>query len=247
MLAQLESVYRQFVRGGYRDAYKVAFSTPQFPYWFSAQAIYACYIAKRSFAKQPVTWPRLIRKFVISFAMTFASREIFASVFQRPSPMNSHPMTLAIFLVVFIVINMSPWDIVYKLMNYMFMALALAQGFNQVRYFTLILRHFKRDPDFASPWAVPIAAGFVVLDNFIGLILCIALDGVETRVATKGRMLFSLVLMEVFWVCTNRNYLTQYIGIYPMQVSALALGMALGLANGAGVLAWIPDDQPILR
>lgn len=234
-----QSAYEQFVRYGHKPLYKLAFSTPQFPYWFVAQAVYACYAVKRSFARRPRSLSVLFKKLFISFAMTFTSRELYAYLFDKLSPINRNPQTLGVFFVVFILMNMSPWDLVYKLTGAMFMMVSLAQGFNQVRYLTLLLRHLSRFPEFYGAAGLPVAIGFTVLDNVVEIVLRVMLNGEETAVTSMGRLIFGTMLMALFWAGTNQNYFTRYLGIHPKQMSALTLGFALALSNGAGVMATV--------
>ena len=202
------------MNGGYKDIYRVIFGTAQFPYWFTAQAIYACYAVKKSFARKPRTFSFFMRKLLLSFAMTFTSREIFAFTFKKLSPLQHNPITAGIFLLVFLLMNSTPFDAVYKLTGFLFYFVGLAQGFNQTRYFTLIIRNIKKYKEFAGPRVLPVAIGFAVLDNAIELFLRPLLGGEETRVTNASLIFRSAIVMVVFWVSTNYNYFTQWIGIY---------------------------------
>jgi hypothetical protein len=242
ILHQLNTAITQFVNGGYMDAYTPLFGSQQFPYWFTLQCIWSCYIIRRSCQRQPRTIVNILKQFSVAILMTFPAREIFARIWSQPSPIHTHPVTLAIFAAVFVLITFSPYDIVLKILNIITRPLSFAQAFNVMRFFARMIRVMQPPTDVKKLF---VATGLAVLDQMCATVLRGLLSGVETKLSHS---LVVTSLVTIAWTAvTQQNVFTKWIGHYDPRLAALVLGFALGVANGASSAATIlqtPEAVP---
>jgi hypothetical protein len=236
-------VYQKFVTQGHRDFYRMLFAQPQYPIFFSIQAIWSCYVVHRSTLSKPKSIFSTIKQFILAFAMTFLPREGISLILGRPSTLSEHPRNaLGIFLVIFIVMTSSPFDIVYKTVNLMYYVLGLAQGFNQIRLFTTIIRNTEKDMEAIQH--IPLALVFTVGDQGIEAIFRPLISGEETRLSNGLTIFFTAVSSWILWLVTHRNRFTQYLGLYGHQLAALTCGFALGMFNASMNIVGTSDPVP---
>ena len=225
---------RGFLKEGYKDVYKPIFGSPQFPFWFGVQAMWACYVVHRSCRLKPRGVLNWIKKLILAFAVTFAPRELMAMVMRKASPIAHNPVSVGVFGAIFFVVSLCPYDVAYKVINFCYPVLGLLQGYNQTRLFTLILR---AKLNLNNVQLVPLAIGFAVLDQVIEFFFRPLFGGVETNMSSPKSIFMTGISMLVFWLGTHENPYTSTIGIYPIQVSALVLGLVLGVFNGVAVFS----------
>lgn len=231
---QFKNNWRMFLDGGYKDVYRLIFGAPQFPIFSTVQAAFSCFVVHRSFIEKKRSFTLELRKLIISFLMTFASRELFAYVFKKQSPLQHYPMTLAIFFAVYVLMNFFPGDLVYKLCSGLYYFVGLANGFNQVRYFTLALRQVKKFPEFAGPRGLPVAIMFAAFDQVIEAILRPLFKGDDSKISNVGSVIKTGLAMSVYWCSTNHNYFSKWVPLRDQQMAALVLGLGLGMISTFG-------------
>ena len=222
-----------FTTSGYKILYKPIFGTPQFPIWFLIQCVHSCYIAHRVFLNKPKTGQTFAKEIFMSFAMVFFPRELFALVFSKLSPILHNPLSIAVFFVVSFAMNFLPFEIFYKVTTTLYSLLGLLMGFNQTRFFTLILRSVK---NVSNIQLVPTALFFTVLDQIIEIGLRTLFNGEETNMSNPKTVSRTCIFSCIFWLATHDNWLSPYIGKYHVYIPALLLGLSIGIANGAAVL-----------
>ena len=237
-------LWTQFVKGGYKAIYIPIFGTPQFPVWFVVQATWACYVVHRSCLRKPKGFFMWIRQAILAFAMTFAPREIMALVLRKQSPIAHNPISVGIFAAIFVVLTLCPYNIAYKILSFLYPVIGFLQGYNQTRLFTLCLRSLK---GFANVQTVPIALGFTVSDQIIEFMLRPLFSGVETKMSNPGTIFTTCVSATVFWLGTHENQFTESIGLYPIQIPALVLGLILGISNAISIFGQTDEEEAEIR
>ncbi|OHT17313.1 hypothetical protein TRFO_12452 [Tritrichomonas foetus] len=242
---------QHFKEEGYIELYKLIYGTPQFPFWFCLQAIWSCYVVHRSCLKKKRTISLYIRNFLLCSAMTFAPREIFAYLFHKLSPVVHNPVTLVIFIGIYLAVFLSPYNIVYQIINILYYFIGFLQGAHQTRFFTLILRTVKNiDP----LRLLPIAIVFTISDQLIELFFRPILGGAETKMSNGVTIFRTCIFTLLFWITTYENSMSKYIGKYSIHITALVLSFALGLFNASAILGFeekqslpCPPPTPIRR
>jgi hypothetical protein len=126
--------------------------------------------------------------------------------------------------------NATPYDLFYKVVSsfLVFYAIGLVEGFNQTRYFTLIVR---RGGPRLGKWLHQAAMGFILLDHIVEGLFRFVFAAEETSMSNSKAIFRSAVFMGVYWLATTRNRLSQYFGTYDQKLAALTLGFGLGVAN----------------
>lgn len=238
----LRNFIKSLKAGNTTELYKYAFGSTQFPIWFTIQSLYSIYIVHRSYLGKKRTnvmkAVNIFVQFIESAAMTFAPRELLSVILSKQSPIRHNPQSIYIFLIIFILMNLSPYDIVYKIINAFYYFVGFLQGFNQVRLYTLILRTMK----YLEPvQLVPIAVAFTVGDIFIECFMRMVFNATLTPMSNGSLMLETSILLVSFWFLTNRNDFTDSIGIYPRIPATLTLGVVLGGLNAFALISAIFD------
>jgi hypothetical protein len=242
-LAQATQIYQEFVGGGYIPIYRLIFRPAQFPIWSTVQAFWCCRIVHASMRNQPRSTSNLIRQFLLSAAMTFGPRELYARCFEHPSPLYGDYRLFLVFLGIFALIHVIPYDIFYKITSFFVVHyfLGLLQGFNQARFFALILRLEKND----SPLMLLIAVSLLIGDQVIEVLGRILTRGEVTHMSNGANIFRTVIFSTAFWMATHRSRFSRYIGKWNVQVAGLVLGFALGIANASTIIgsAAVTDFQ----
>jgi hypothetical protein len=238
ILGKFADTFRQFAKGGHVEIYKYIFGSPQWPYWFGAQCVWSCFVVRRSWLGQPRTIINCVKQFIVASLMTFASREVFAVFLNGSSPIRAHPQTVGIFAAVFFIITFSPFDVVFKVLNFAPQLVSFVQAFNVMRYFTLILRKTKSLDDAKL---LPVSVGFVVLDQFLEIVLRGFLSGVETSLSNGRSVVLTSFATIGWWLATRRTHFTKWMGLYDPNSSALVAGFVLWFVNSALAATAIAD------
>ena len=234
ILEKLANNIRDFKNGGFKDIYKLIFGSPQFPFWFTIQAIWSCYVVCLSTMKQRRTIMLWIKQLIISAMLTFLPRELFAFIFHKLSPILHNPSRIGIYLVVFMLLTYSPMDIFYKITNVLYYFIGLMQGLNQARLFSLIIRSTRNYNSFQM---VSIAILFVIMDQLLEIITrLLVTKGEETKVSNRLTIFRTGIISLLFWLITHNNPLTKYIGLYQIYIPALIYSFVLGLLNSSAIL-----------
>jgi hypothetical protein len=240
--SQLLQVYSEFTGGGYLHIYKLLFGSPPWPFWFCIHAVWCCAIVHRSCLHTPRSVANHLKQLLLSAMMALGSRELYAVVFARPSPILNNLFLFPCFLAIFALMNAVPFDLFYRLVSLgiVHYFISLWEGFNQTRYLTFILRADK-----SKSWKqLPIALGFVVMDQVIEFLTRPLLSGEETPMSNGPTIFRTYMFSVVFWLATNQNPLTKYIGQWDIRLSALTLGFVLGIANAFSMLRVGKDVPP---
>lgn len=231
---------QHFKSTGYIELYKIIFGTPQFPYWFTLQAIWSCYVVHRSTKHHKKTFSLWLRNLLISAAMSYAPRELFAYLFHKHSPITNNPQMSLVFLGIYLSISLCPQNIVYKILTVLYYFIGFLQGANQTRFFTLIVRVQKEISPF---YLILIAMLFTIMDQLIELVFRPILDGDETKMSNFSTMARTCLFSIIFYLSTYQNYLTKFIGKYNIHVTALVLAFTLGLFNASAILNFDSQER----
>lgn len=230
-LTQIANQYRMavqhFVNHGYLDYYKFLYGTPQFPYWFIIQSAFSCYVALRSIRNIRKTKLIYVQQLLLAFMMTFLPRELFALLFKKLSPIIHNPQSIIIFIGIYILMCIPQ---LFTIVSFFAKIIGMAQGVNIARFFTLSLRNIK---GVSKQFILPISLAFSIMDQVIELFYRTVSKTEETEACTKGTIIRALIFNTIFWMSTNRNYFTQYIGLHQIHFPALFLAFALSVSNSA--------------
>lgn len=228
ILGKVTAAARAFAKRGYLPLYNQIFGSQQFPYWFALQCVWCCYVVRHSCQRQPRTALSALRQLLVSASMTFAARELFTFIYSRPSQIRQHPVSLAIFAGVFAAVTFSPSDIAYKALGFGAHFIASFQALNLMRFFTRMFRMVKS----LGQKKLFVVLGLSVLDQILEIVLRGFVAGVETRLSNMQSLLITVTVLLAWFLGTQRNPLTKWIGIYDERFAALVLGTVLGFANG---------------
>jgi hypothetical protein len=168
--------------------------------------------------------------------MVFVSRELSALFLKRGSPLTENPLLIPIFLAIFILMTATPWDLCYKIVTFPAInnCVGLLAGFNQIRYFTLILRLAK----VGSYWErVQIAGGLAVLDQVIEMCLRWLFGANETAMSNSGSLLFTIFLFGGYLVATRRVFDMKYVGTANPHSAALTIGLILSVKLASALMS----------
>ena len=232
---------QHFTKDGYIDLYRIIFGTPQFPCWFTLQAIWSCYVVHRSTQYHKKTLSLLIYNLLISALMSFAPRELFAYLFQKNSPIINNPSMLLIFLGIYFAIALCPYNIVYKILSVLYYFIGFLQGANQTRFLTLIIRI-----QISPFYLISVAILFTVMDQLIELVFRQIMDRDETMMSNISTLIRTCLFSLIFYLSTYQNYITKFIGKYDIHITALILAFALGLFNAAAILN-LDNQERVLK
>lgn len=172
--------------------------------------------------------------------LVFIPRELFAYVANRPSPLSEHPASVLIVVAAFFVIETCPHDFIYRFLDGLYAVLGLAQGLNQTRFLTRMLEKFTK----VNPvLQIVVVFSFLILDQVIEIIARRLMKGEETKMSNFTTIFRTVVFSLVFWISTQKNFLTPYVGKYSMEIPALILALVLGIANATAILN--PEYEPL--
>jgi hypothetical protein len=228
LFSRISDSYHLFMKSGYVDFYKHIFGSSQFPIWFTTQAIWSCYVVRLSWLQRKRSIFGCVRQFILAAMVTFGQRELFAPFVQKPSPIRTTPLSAVIFLVIFIILTFMPEIIIRRAIPFLYPFLAFLQSFNQVRFFTLILRLVKGYDEYQL---VPIALVFTILDQVIEFLFRPFFGAEETPISNGGTIYGFVPLGVGYWFATHETQFTRFIGLHDSKKAALVFGFVLGLAN----------------
>lgn len=233
---QYTMAVQHFMTRGYLDYYKFLYGTPQFPGWFMVQSLFSCYVVHKNVENTRKTKFVYIRQLLTAFLMTYTPREIFAFAFKKPSAILRNPQSIIIFLGIYVLMCIPQ---IYKIINFFAKFIGIAQGINIARFFTLSLRNIRRVP---VNFILPVAVIFSLMDQLIELLFRSIYKYKEPEICNKNTILRASIINTIFWLCTNRNYLTKYIGLHSMYFSALVLALFLSVSNST-FSAFVQDSN----
>jgi hypothetical protein len=93
-------------------AHDYLFLTVHFPIFFVIQAFWICIVVRRFAVKIP-WW----HSFLVAAAMSFLGRTLTAFFTNRRPPLLDQPLYLPIFFAIWFLINCSPFDLVFRILN----------------------------------------------------------------------------------------------------------------------------------
>ena len=226
IINQYKASWQYLKAGGYRDVYQLLFGSAQFPFWSTVQAVWACFLIKRSYEKKETSSMfSKIYQYFISFIITFGTREILAVFLHKLSPLIHYPKQFLIFNTIFILINFFPFSLVHKLINIFYYFLGMLQGINQARLFTLVIRNTKNMPIYQSL----LISFFVINFDYINEIISRKLfKGFKTNISHFIVIFRTILFSLIFYLVTTKNMFNQYLGFYQVHLPALALCFVLG-------------------
>jgi hypothetical protein len=238
-LEQFQRFIEECTKNHFALPYKIVFGSAQFPVWFIAHSVWCCTLVHRSYIRKDRSTLNSLKQLITSAAMVFASRELSAFLLRKGSPVLENPLLPPIFLAVFILITSMPWDLFYKIVTFAGISNwnAMLEGFNQIRYFTLILRLAKS----GSFWQkVQLAIMLVVLDQMIEMTLRWIFGGDETPLSSPGNLLFTMLALGGYILATKRVFDIEYLGKANPHTAALTIGLILSFKLAVGL--W-PDQK----
>ncbi|OHT14912.1 hypothetical protein TRFO_14709 [Tritrichomonas foetus] len=237
-LYQFQLRLDQFIKHDHRQVYKAIYGTSQFPIFFIIQALWSCFVVAKSAQNRRKNPKQFVKQFVVSFMMTFAPREILAYLLGRLSPIKHNPQTLLIYAAIFLLMNV---PFIFKLVKILYYFLGIGQGLNQARIFTFVLNKVSLPVN----QLLPIALVAAVSDQIIEIVLRTILNsGEETPLSKNMTVIRTSAFCSIFWIMTNYNQLTQYVGIHPKLLSAVILAFVLGAANSTGFISEYIKQSP---
>jgi hypothetical protein len=232
-------LYTELTKNSFAVPYKMIFGSPQFPVWFVAHSVWCCAAVHRTYLKKPRTILNSLKQLITSAAMVFVSRELSAFVLKRPSPIKENPLLLPIFLAVFILLTAMPWDLFYKIVTLFGVSniTGTLEGFNQIRYFTLLLRASAK----YTYWqGVQFAVSLTLTDQMIEMGFRWFFGADESPMSGSTSMGVTMVAWGGYVLATKKVIDAPYVGTVNPHVAALAVGMLLALRNSSSMVGEEP-------
>lgn len=179
--------------------YKLVFGTAPFPFWTVVQILWSVYVVQHSYHFKKRTSLQILYELVVSFIMVFATREMAAICFDKPSPIAHHPLSIVIFLFVFSLFEL--FNLSSKLhQTGIDFAIQFLQSFNQLRLFTLFLRTVHLFD------GVPLLAISLILsslDQILEFIFRYSFKGNETGGSNWKTISSLYIFFSIYWFCVH--------------------------------------------
>ena len=219
------------MNGGINDLFQKLISSKQYPYFFLVQATWCCYAVKNSKNNKKSSFLSKFLEFFEALFMTFFSREIIAYMAKSKSPILQNPNTLAIFAVIWIVINFSPFDIGYKLVNFFSILLCPLEAVNQIR---LGYRYIARINPSLISYKFPQVFLSVFLITFIEPIIQNLFSLLSKQRKTMPMTSFFTLLVDaaslaIYLSVRYTTPLTKYTGKFEKKLSTVVYALALAI------------------
>ena len=228
---------------GPKEVFRLINDSNQFPFFFVIQAIWCCYVMKKSYNQSKKTdqsaqknFAKLNFCFLVALVMTFSSRELVAVITKRnASPIRSKPLQIPIFVLIFALMNFIPFDIIFKIVDVMYYFLGLLQGFNQMRLFLRVIEYSKKGNLYQTNFqSYFIATGAIIFEYVIECSMRRIIRTSPTKVS-NGRAIIRTVLICLIYVCAlNAELIAPY--ITKNHLADVLFGAALGISNAAIIL-----------
>ena len=213
--------------GGIQDLYRKIYVTRQFPIFFFIQVTWCSFVIRNTHKDKKTTILSKLLQLITAFLMTFGSREVMAFVFHEKSPLLTRPITALYFLGVWLVINFSPFDIVYKLLNIASFILCPAQCSNQVRLLIRVESHMKKGNYIPMKYRLPFTLAIINFEFIIERFMSVITKGKKSSMSNLFTILLTSAGIFGYMSATRTTKLTKYIGRHEPKLSALVLGLAL--------------------
>jgi hypothetical protein len=215
--------------GGIQDLYKKIFITRQYPIFFFLQATWCAFVVRTTHRYKKQTIVSKLLQLITAFLMCFSSREVMAFIFHEKSPLLARPDTALLFLGIWILINFSPFDIVYKLLNLVSIVFCPAQCANQVRILIRIESRLKKNSIIPQPYRLPFILLIVNFEFLVERVMSVITSSSTSSLSNPLTILLTSAGIYLYKSATSFTPLTKYIGRYDQKLSALVLFVGLAL------------------
>ncbi|KAK8885641.1 hypothetical protein M9Y10_041093 [Tritrichomonas musculus] len=223
MFENLQHHFDLFFTDGYLIVFDSLFNSPQYYFWSTIQALWVLYVVHRSYRIFPKTYSRYVNQFVLGLLMTFGGREISAMKIGDESPLKLNPYTPIIFGILFILYELTPYDIFYIIINRLFYFLGLLQGSNQARYFVYLSSKLPQD--------IPVVFLCALFDQLTERYLRLLFGGRGTPISDVNTIIRNLIFCCFYFGITNQGMISDLLGLYDIQFPALFLAAITGFFN----------------
>jgi hypothetical protein len=155
-------------------------------------------------------------------------RELLALALKKPSPIVRDPITLGLFVIVYLVFEFAPSNKVSEFFRYLGFLIGFLEGLVQFKLFTICLRNIRGSNPMAILGFSLFYGTYDILAEVIGRALMRfrqePLAGVKFWVRT-------LATFGVYWQLTHENYLSKVIGVHAVIPCAVIFAIGHGIAN----------------
>ena len=211
----------------YAEVYKLVFGTKPFPFWFIVNCLWGCHIVHLSQRRRKLI-SRFVINYVISFCVVFVSRELYAFVMRKPSPIASNPISLLIHLACVILYEVSPRSLFYKCASVGEYFLGMFEGMYQMRTLCFGLRNISLMRGFG---AFILSVIWTTLDQMVMFVLRMISRGTASRVSGFWYWLRSVAIFTCYWMLTHENKWSKIFGTWPVMRMALLFCLIQGISN----------------
>jgi hypothetical protein len=214
------------------ELYKLVYGSPPFPFWFLINCIYWSLLVRASQSARPKPFSDRICAFISSSLLVFLTREILATLLRKSSPIVAHPLSVVLFLLIFIIFQVLPDHIIESLVSPWVFVVAYLQGVNHMKLFTLCLRNVDSTNGFFSLILSSFFATFdIILEGFFRAIF----DFRNTHLSGPIVWIVAVSVLGLYWVLTHQFVM---LPIIPAAcafavVSGVAHAIALAVPEGA--------------
>lgn len=244
MLDEFIGLLKDFKKDGYKTLYAILFDSKQYPYWLFLQIIWSCYIVQKSTKRQKRSVSLWIQNLLESAVITFLPREIFAYLFHQHSPIVDHKLSILFFILIYFLISLSPWDIVFHILDLFSYFLEFFQGLNQARLLIRLLSYIRQ---FSSLAKILISLLFLNMDQILEICIRHIFNGYETKFSNPLTIIQTIIVSLIFYISVYQNILTKYIGKHNIYIGSLMYAFTLGVLNSIPAINIGNDDNyPII-
>jgi hypothetical protein len=193
-------------------AHDYLFLTLHFPIFFLIQSVWICTVVRRCSSNFP-WW----KSFVISSFMTFLGRVVVAFVTLRRPPLFENPLYIPLFIAIWVLVNCSPFDIVYSLLNFAPVSFVFQYAFALVQ-----VREVSHGVDLGLR-AFPAGTGALL----ISLVLTSTESFVWLLFSPETREFSNRVVLRNFAAAVAYLVLTEYPELFPEWVDKTKEGVKI--------------------
>ena len=210
--------------------YQLIFGTSPFPFWFTVNCIWACYVIHISSKGRSLPFGFALYA-ITSFLAVFIPREFYAFVMYKPSPISLHPASLLVHLVICALFGLLPQDLFVRLVSRGSLMLGLTQGAYQMRTLCFGLRNITYLEGFGT---FICAALWATIDQLFIAILRALTGGRSVPASSLLYWLQTIIVFTAYWGVTHKNSVVPV--QFPIMPAAIVFSGIQGLVNAAALV-----------
>ena len=221
--------------------YNIIFNSSYFPIYFIIHCFYVCYFLR---IMTPIGGFHILRSLILGFILSYFNRFLFSCFLGITLPENEKKIVFLTFLIVWILMNIFPFDLIFKLLNITFLRifLQISSSIGQSQLLiNCLFNHLLIYPNDPSKALITVLTSFsipIIIDYLDSYLYGSKINGYFTH-KKKTMMLypfhyikrisfltfFTLLLSQKDWILNN-SYLIDLSSL-GLPISILTLSLSL--------------------